>query len=118
MRRNLRTAIVGRQTRRWIGGLGSGKRVPLHCFVELAVRSSKGLSSKQRQTNDSVDAKFSDWLVHPVYLLTSPASVGRLRQTHPAQQVSVAGIGAYAVPRHVGSKIDHAGRILFVAPFK
>ena len=43
---------------------------------------------------ESIDAKFSNLLVSPVYLRASRS----LRQPHPAQKVPVAGVGANGVP--------------------
>jgi hypothetical protein len=49
--------------------------------------------------------------------LTSGESLG-LRQPHPAQQVSIARVGAHPVPSRVYRQIGQAGRTLFVTFFK
>jgi hypothetical protein len=59
-------------------------RARLHYFLGPAKWWSKRLSPQQRQTNDSIHAKFSNLLVRPVYLLTTRADK-LLRQPHPAQ---------------------------------
>jgi len=44
--------------------------------------------------------KLASVMVSPVYLLTSPGSLG-LRQPYSAQQIGVTRIGAHPVPIHV-----------------
>jgi hypothetical protein len=61
---------------------------------------------------------FASWdMVHPVYLLTRSGSLG-LRQAHSPKQIGVPGIGTQPVPSHVARKINHASRMLLVAPFE
>jgi hypothetical protein len=55
---------------------------------------------QQPQASDSTDAKFSNSLVRPVYLLTSLGLLG-LREADSAQQVNIARIGANVVPKWV-----------------
>src|SRR5579862_1481750 len=80
--------------------LGTGKRVALHWFLGLAIWWSKRLSPKQLQSDDSIEAKFSNFLVHPVYLLRRTTklklSVGCFHSTQhrPAQRVT-----GYCCPR-------------------
>jgi hypothetical protein len=61
--------------------------------------SKRGLQ-QQPQLNHSIDAKFSNSLARPVYLLTSLGLLG-LREADSAQQVNIARIGANVVPKWV-----------------
>src|SRR5207247_7669833 len=50
--------------------------------------------------------KLASVMVSPVYLLTSPGSLG-LRQPYSAQQVGVAWVGTQPIPVHVYCKPRH-----------
>ena len=58
-------------------------------------------------------------VVSPVCLLTSRERQSRLlRQPHPVQEVSEAGIGPHVVPERVYGQIGHATRMLLVTLFE
>ena len=70
-RRKCYAATVGGSNTTMIRQLGTGRRVALHWFLGLPIWWSKRLSPKQLQSDDSIEAKFSNFLVHPVYLLNA-----------------------------------------------
>ena len=61
---------------------------------------SKGVLRGSRKRMIRLDEKFGFEMVSPVYLLGSIESLW-LRQPNPAQQISVAGVGAHPVPEQV-----------------
>ena len=77
----------------------------------------EGVESRRSLLRPFAPCFGSPLLVRPVYLLTRSGSLG-LRQTHSPKQIGVAGIGTHPVPSHVARKINHASRMLLVAPFE